>query len=104
MADTARPLLHVLARSEWEALAGATHWRPLGYASEGFVHLCTREQLEGVLERWFSGRSDLIVLELDAARLEAPVEWAELPHGTFPHLQGALNLSAVTQVWQPGQK
>lgn len=91
-------LLHVLPRAEWEALAGAAEHRPASLAESGFVHLCRPEQLEGVLERWFAGRDDLVVLELDAARLEAPVEWAELPHGRFPHLLGPLNLSAVVGV------
>ena len=89
-------LLHVIPVSDWEALGEASHWRPPSLAVEGFVHLCLPEQLAGVLERWFAGRSDLLILELDSARLEAPLDWAELPHGTFPHLLGPLNLSAVT--------
>lgn len=90
-------LLHVLEVSDWEGLGQATHWSPPSLAEQGFVHLCGPEQLAGVLERWFAGRRDLVVLELDPALLDAPVDWAELPHGTFPHLLGPLNLAAVTR-------
>jgi uncharacterized protein (DUF952 family) len=92
------PLLHVIPRARWEALGDASHWRPPSLAEHGFVHLCRPEQLAGVLDRWFAGRDDLAVLELDARLLEAPIDWAELPHGCFPHLLGPLNLSAVISV------
>lgn len=91
-------LLHVLDRSDWESLASAKCWSPPSLRASGFIHLCLPEQLEGVLRRWFAGRGDLVVLELDPSRLEADLEWAELPHGTFPHLLGPLNLDAISAI------
>ena len=98
-------LFHVLSRSEWEALEGESEHRPASLETNGFVHLCREEQLPGVIERWFAGRTDLVVLELDPERLDAPLDWAKLPHGTFPHLLGPLPLASVLDVqrWQDGQ-
>jgi uncharacterized protein (DUF952 family) len=81
-------------------------------ASSPCLHLCTAEQLAGVLERYFAGRTDLVVLSIDEARLDAPLRWepgvdprtggsrptpgaATTGHELFPHLYGSLALDAV---------
>lgn len=94
-----RPLFHVTTLSGWDPTA-ALH-EPPGFASEGFVHLCTRAQVAGVLERYYAGVPDLVLLELDPSRLGAEVRWepgAGADPGPFPHLYGPLPLAAVRGV------
>ncbi|MGI8661691.1 MAG: DUF952 domain-containing protein [Acidimicrobiales bacterium] len=58
---------------------------------EAFLHLCTEEQLEGVLEHYFAEAGPLTVLEVDAERLGAALVWEEGEPGVdFPHLYGPL--------------
>lgn len=94
-----RPLLHVAVRAELEACAGADHYAPGAFASEGFVHCCWPEQLAGVLSRYFRGRDDLVLLTLDADGLDAPLREEAPPGGAqrFPHVHGPLLLAAVLE-------
>lgn len=88
-------LLHVAAAADLEA-ATETHYAPAALADEGFVHCCWPDQLEGVLERYFAGRSDLVLLELDPAALDAPLREEAGPTGEgFPHVYGPLARAAI---------
>ncbi len=88
--------IHHLASLEDWGQRTDEHYEPAGLAGEGFIHLCTREQLPGVVERYYQGRSDLILVTVSVDRLDDLV-WEDST-GTgerFPHLYGRLNLSAV---------
>lgn len=61
-----------------------------------------------VANAFFAGRSDLVILVIDPARLKSPVRW-EAPHSTgrlpgfaqgsvFPHVYGPINVDAVARV------
>lgn len=92
-----RPLFHITGRTEYDPAAPDHH--PPGYAAEGFVHLCTERQVAGVLERYYSGREDLLLLELDQAALDtSALKWepgAGSDPGPFPHLYTPLPRAAV---------
>ncbi|KAM0790880.1 hypothetical protein ACM66B_004720 [Microbotryomycetes sp. NB124-2] len=57
-------------------------------AKDGFVHLCTKDQVEGVLDKWFKDVGKVSVLKVDYKRLEGfkIVKW----ENGFPHLYGIL--------------
>jgi len=66
----------------------------------GFVHLSSPEQVHLPANRLYGGRTDLMLLRLDAARLCSPVYWEPGiptdPDGmVFPHLYGPLPVAAV---------
>jgi uncharacterized protein (DUF952 family) len=96
-------LLHVVP-----ATVTMDSYTPASLATEGFVHLCRRDQLVDVLERHFgfhkdvearSSVLDVNVLVLDPARLLSPVKEERVgDHGVFPHLYGALRADAVMRV------
>jgi uroporphyrinogen-III synthase/uncharacterized protein (DUF952 family) len=69
-------------------------------ATEGFIHCSFREQVVGVANAMFRGVGGLVLLEIDTARLRAPVrvEAAEPGAPAFPHLYGPLNWDAVVAV------
>ena len=59
--------------------------------SEGFIHCSTAEQWPRVLAERFAGRDDLVLLEIDTARLTAELRWED----GFPHVYGPLEVEAV---------
>ena len=64
--------------------------------TDGFIHLSAADQVEGTLERHFAGQTGLVVAEVDLGALGEAVRWEESRGGAlFPHVYGALPLSAV---------
>lgn len=87
---------HLAALEDWERRTSETY-EPAGLATEGFIHLCTQEQLAGVVERYYRGRDGLTLLTVDTDRLTERLVW-ENSTGVgeqFPHVYGRLNLSAL---------
>lgn len=89
-------LLHIATTADWDARSDA-HYRPAGLAAEGFVHCCDRSQLTGVIDRYYRGRDDLILLHLDPAGLIADVIWEDSTGSgeRFPHVYGPIDSAAV---------
>ncbi len=92
-------ILHVAALTDWEQRKG-DHYEPAGLERDGFVHLCTRDQLAGVVDRYYQGRQDLMLVTVRTDRLDAPLVWEDTTGSgeRFPHLYGPLALAAVVAV------
>ena len=79
------------ASADWRAAQTGGRYRAASLEAEGFIHCCTEEQLAGVLERYFEGRSDLVLLRLDPSHVGGAWRW----EGGFPHLYAELPVDAV---------
>jgi uncharacterized protein (DUF952 family) len=96
-------LVHLCPTDDWSAAEISGVLRPESLTSAGFIHLSTPEQVHLPANRLFHGREDLVLLHIDASRLESPIRW-ELGLPTdpesmlFPHLYGALPVGAVINV------
>jgi len=98
-------ILHITSQAEWLAAQQSGEYSPPSLQSEGFIHCSTENQVLHVANAFYGGRSDLLLLQLDEQKLTAPLKW-EPPAGMpapgildsdqFPHLFGALNLTAVS--------
>jgi uncharacterized protein (DUF952 family) len=66
---------------------------------DGFIHFSTAQQVAETAAKHFAGERDLVLLQVDVARLGARLKW-EPSRGDalFPHLYGALELTAVIRV------
>lgn len=102
-------LLHLCSPSEWATAQLAGEHRPESLRSVGFVHLSTPQQVHLPANRLYAGRADLVLLHIDASRLDAPLRWergdvTDPESMVFPHLYGPLPVSAVTAVseYRPG--
>lgn len=100
MGTTVNRLFHVTTPAAAARGAEQGWYEPEGFDREGFIHCAFATQVDGVLERYFSGRVDLVILEIDPAALEVPVVEENLLGGAelFPHLYGKLRWSAVRRV------
>jgi uncharacterized protein (DUF952 family) len=88
-------LLHIAVKSEWEVAGG--EYAPPAFAREGFVHCSFAEQVVATASRYYAGRDDVVLLEIDEATLIAPlvVEPSPSTGELFPHIYGPINRSAV---------
>lgn len=96
-------LVHLCSEDDWGAAQAAGELRPDSLDTVGFVHLSTPEQVHLPATRLFAGRTDLVLLRIDPARLTFPVRWepgvpTDPAAMVFPHLYGALPLEAVINV------
>jgi uncharacterized protein (TIGR00730 family) len=92
MPDT---LFHLAAQADWQR-PGPTYV-PAAYATDGFIHCSTAQQLPAVANRFYRGREDLVLLRIAPGELGAEVRFENLEGGTelYPHLYGELPRSAV---------
>jgi uncharacterized protein (DUF952 family) len=109
MNTTRRVLVHICAAADWERARLRAELRPDSLHRVGFVHLSAPEQVHRPANRLYAGRTDLVLLHLDPARLGAPVCWepgdsTDPASMMFPHLYGPLPVAAVVEVseYRPG--
>jgi uncharacterized protein (DUF952 family) len=93
-------IYHITSKSEWDSAKKNGSYEAASLKEEGFIHCSLKDQIPGVLERFFKGKSDLVKLEIDTDKLRSQLiyEWSPSITDTFPHIYGPINLDAVTQV------
>ena len=102
-------LLHLCAPVTWRMALAARTVTPPSLLTEGFVHLSTPAQVTLPANALFAGRTDLLMLLIDSARLPGELRF-ELPYRDapsgmrFPHHYGPVPASAVVAVipYSPG--
>lgn len=93
-------IYHVVNKSSWEQALQQGFYEAPSLASEGFIHLSKKEQVDGVLQRYYQHQKDLLLLHVEESKLLAELKYETAPsvNEQFPHLFGRLNLDAVTAV------
>jgi uncharacterized protein (DUF952 family) len=94
-------IYHVTSAAAAKEAQESGEYVPERFAAEGFIHCSYLHQIEGVLKRHFPGRSGLVLLEIDVARLHCRIIDENLEGGSelFPHVYGKLPMSAVLHVY-----
>lgn len=94
-------IYHIITAAEWAAAQAVGSYTAPSLASEGFIH-CSKDerQTTGVLQRYFSGKTDLLKLIIDTDNLESELHYELAPAvgEDFPHIYGPLNTDAVIGV------
>jgi uncharacterized protein (DUF952 family) len=90
----------ILSAAEWAEAERAGEFRGAGLdLSDGFIHFSTAAQAEETAAKHFAGHADLVLAAIDDAALGTALKWEVARGGQlFPHLYGALPLSAVSWV------
>jgi uncharacterized protein (DUF952 family) len=98
-------LFHLATRQDW-ARASAQSYTTASLDGAGFIGCSTAAQHTTVANARFAGRTDLVLLLIDADKLSSEVrfERAGARGETFPHVYGPVNLDAVFEAtpYQPG--
>ena len=101
----AAPIYHISLVSEWRSARGASQYtmssNGVTLAQQGFIHCCYVNQIQGVLERFYTEVTDpMCLMVIDPYRVTAPVIAENLEGGTelFPHIYGPIPIAAVTEV------
>ncbi|MEN9697247.1 MAG: hypothetical protein RLZ56_668 [Bacteroidota bacterium] len=95
-------IYHVTSQKEWEQAKLEGEYKPAAFEAEGFIHCSTEKQVAGVLERFYKGKTGLVKLKIEKAKLQRPLlfELAKDIDELFPHIYGALNIDSVVDTIQ----
>jgi uncharacterized protein (DUF952 family) len=89
-------ILHIIERAMWEACRAQGSYRPETLEAQGFIHCSLPEQLVTIANRFYRGRTDLVLLCIDEGLVGSEIRFEEGEPGEyFPHIYGPLNLEAV---------
>ncbi|HMU11662.1 MAG TPA: DUF952 domain-containing protein [Ferruginibacter sp.] len=93
-------IYHVLHKQDWQKAVQQGFYEAASLAAEGFIHASKAHQVAGVLDRYFKGRDNLVVLHIDEHKLTSPFTYEFSPsvNEEFPHIFGPMNLDAVLKV------
>ena len=93
-------MFHITTAGETMAAQASGSYAPSAFAVEGFIHCSYAHQVRDVANRRFSGRTDLVLLEIDRACVPDAIVDENLEGGgeLFPHLYGRLAMEAVVRV------
>ncbi len=90
-------IYHITTKAEWLVAKTAGVYEPESLEQQGFIHCCTEDKFEQILNFYFSGRTGLVALEIDPNRLRAEVKFEGEENNVHPHIYGPLHIDAVLQ-------
>ena len=96
-------LLHLVAKKDIAILNADRSYTPESYQSEGFIHLCTHDQVHRVVELFYPDSADLFVAVIAPGLLHHQIVYEQsnesLPSfdadELFPHYYKPLNTDAI---------
>ena len=92
-------IYHIVPTADWVKQERYPHYETASLQTEGFIHLSTKEQVTGTLNRYYRHVPDLLLLHVDTDKLTNDLRY-ELANNRelFPHLYGPLNKDAVVHI------
>jgi uncharacterized protein (DUF952 family) len=93
-------IYHVTTAEAWQEAKTKGFYDHLSLKEEGFIHCSHENQVAGVLERYFAGKTNLLKLVIDTDKLTSKFvfDWSPSSQDTFPHVYGTINIDAVVDV------
>jgi uncharacterized protein (DUF952 family) len=96
-------ILHICSRDEWAAVPEGGLYTAPSLDEVGFIHCSDLGTVGLPANALYRGRTDLLLLEVDPAKVGAPVRWEDgvppHPEGIlFPHVYGPIPRNAVVSV------
>lgn len=93
-------IYHITTQSWWEKWAHLSHYESETLGQEKFIHCCsTLLQVEGVLQRYFVGQKNLLLLHIEESKLMSILKYEQATNNElFPHIYGAINKEAIIEI------
>ena len=92
-------IYHIVSAEQWAQQKADSTYEAESLQTEGFIHLSRKEQVAGVLSRYYQHTPDLLLLHVDATKLTHQLTYEVATNNElFPHLYGPLNKDAVVAI------
>lgn len=93
------PIYKIIDADIWAAAETAGEFTGVDIdVTDGFIHLSSAEQVTETLQKYFAGRTNLILVAVDGDMLGDSLKW-EVSRGgdRFPHVYGSIPMTAVIE-------
>ncbi|GAB3778726.1 DUF952 domain-containing protein [Spirosoma horti] len=92
-------IYHIVSATDWATQESQPSYEAASLQTEGFIHLSTKEQVAGTLNRYYQHVPDLLLLHVDTDKLTSDLRYERATNQElFPHLYGPLNKEAIVQI------
>lgn len=92
-------IYHIVLPEAWEQFRDKEFYTAESLETEGFIHCSFENQIEGVLERYYSGVETVLILKIDAEKLTSKlVNEPSTDDEIYPHIYGAINRNAISRI------
>jgi uncharacterized protein (DUF952 family) len=88
-------IYHIVLLEDWAAW-DTDLYCPKSLETEGFIHCSFEHQLGAVIERYYKGVEELVVLEIETdALMSRTVNEPSTANEIYPHIYGPINRDAI---------
>ena len=67
---------------------------------DGYIHFSNKEQIKGILDKFFLNQKDLILLKIDTLKLDHLIYEQASDGNMFPHLYSLLDIFSVIKEYE----
>jgi uncharacterized protein (DUF952 family) len=92
-------IYHIVTPEKWEQFKNEPFYEAESLESEGFIHCSYRNQLPGVLERYYKNAERVLILHINPSVLTSKlISEPSTNQEIYPHIYGEINRAAIVEV------
>lgn len=92
-------IYHIVTPEVWEKFKDENEYEAESLTTEGFIHCSFAEQLEGVLQRYYSGAEKVLILTIEPEKLTSKLVNEPSTGGEiYPHIYGKINRASIVEI------
>ena len=89
---------HIVLPEDWASF-DTDLYTAKSLETEGFIHCSFEDQLEAVIERYYKGVPELVILEIESDKLMSRmIKEPSTNDEIYPHIYGPINRDAIVRV------
>lgn len=89
-------IYHICSKLDWDNQASNDFYIHPSLKLEGFIHCSTKTQIDGVLNRYFKGVENLVILTIDVNLLTSKLVFEKSTNNElFPHVYDVINRDSI---------
>ena len=92
-----RAVYRIAEREDWLQCLRLGHFASADLKREGFIHCSEKHQVLRTAAKYYAGKTDLVLLEIDETQIEQNLKREDLvgKGELFPHVYGAIPMAAI---------
>ena len=92
-------IYHIVTPEVWEKIKDEDFYEAESLQTENFIHCSYAEQLDAVLDRYYTDAGKVLIMELETEKLTSKlVEEPSTGGEIYPHIYGKINREAIVEI------